>query len=228
MFLTLSVNIKNKKILFIGSGRIAEHKIKNVINYEPSICVIGIEATDYILNLNKNNMISYYKKEFNDDDIENDYFMVFAATSNRELNKNISILCKNKNILCDNVSDHNYSDVITPVNIKIDCIDISINTNGENPELTKELKKDINCYYLLGNLYIKTDNKNALNDIVNYLLINDSKKPNEKLSKYLYFEGKYSMAIEYSDKLDRGNRILADSYYYSGNYGRALEIYKNI
>ena len=140
MFLTLSINIKNKKILFIGSGKIAERKIKNVITYEPSICVIGIKATDYILNLNKNNMISYYKKEFNDDDIENDYFMVFAATSNRELNKNISILCKNKNILCDNVSDHNYSDVITPVNIKIDCIDISINTNGENPELTKELK----------------------------------------------------------------------------------------
>ncbi len=140
MFLTLSVNIKNKKILFIGSGRIAEHKIKNVINYEPSICVIGIEATDYILNLNKNNMISYYKREFNEDDIKNDYFMVFAATNNSELNKNISVLCKNKNILCDNVSDHNYSDVITPVNIRIDCIDISINTNGEEPGLTKELK----------------------------------------------------------------------------------------
>ncbi len=140
MFLTFSINIKNKKILFIGSGKLAEHKIKNVINHEPSIHVIGIEATDYILNLNKSNMISYYKKEFNEDDIKNDYFMVFAATNNRELNKNISILCKNKNILCDNVSDHNYSDVITPVNIKIDYIDISINTNGENPGLTKELK----------------------------------------------------------------------------------------
>ncbi len=106
------------------------------------------------------------------------------------------------------------------------------NNDYENAEIILkkciELKRDINCYYLLGSIYIKTNNKKALNDTVNYLLINDSKKPNEKLSKYLYFEGKYGMAIEYADKLDRGNKILADSYYYNGNYGRALEIYKNI
>ena len=48
MFLTFSINIKNKKILFLGSGKIAEHKIKNIINYEPSIYVIGMEATDYV------------------------------------------------------------------------------------------------------------------------------------------------------------------------------------
>ncbi len=91
-----------------------------------------------------------------------------------------------------------------------------------------ELKNDINCYYLLGDLYIKTDNGNGLNDIVDYLLINDNKKPNEKLSKYLYFDGKYDMAIEYADTSDMENKILADSYYYSGKYGKALNIYKNI
>ncbi len=140
MFIPFSINIKNKKILFIGSGKIAERKIKNIINYEPLIYVIGIEATDYIINLNKNNKIIYYQKEFNDNDINNNYFIVFASTDNKELNKKISILCNNKNILCDNVSDHNYSDIITPANMKIDSINISISTDGKNPELTKELK----------------------------------------------------------------------------------------
>ncbi len=91
-----------------------------------------------------------------------------------------------------------------------------------------ELKKDLKCYYLAGDLYVKINDKNNLSDIINYLLINNNKKPDEKLFGYLYFEGEYNIAIEYADKSDKENRMLADAYYCNGNYGRSLEIYKNI
>ncbi|WP_175266534.1 hypothetical protein [Acidiplasma cupricumulans] len=47
-----------------------------------------------------------------------------------------------------------------------------------------------------------------------------------RIARYLFYTGNYKQSIDYMILSDNTNQMLADAYYYSGNYENALIIYK--
>ena len=142
-FFPVSIDINNKNILVIGAGKIALRKVETLLNYNCNIIVITKDILEEkFLELEKNNKIKILKnQEFEEKFLEN-IFLVVVATDNEVLNKNISQLCMNKNILVNNITSKNDMNVRFASIYEKDDIQIAISANG-NPKKAVEIKHKI-------------------------------------------------------------------------------------
>ena len=142
-FFPVSIDINNKNILVIGAGKIALRKVETLLNYNCNIIVITKDILEEkFLELEKNNKIKILKnQEFEEKFLEN-FFLVIAATDNEVLNKNISQLCINKNILVNNITSKDDMNVRFASIYEKDDIQIAISASG-NPKKAIEIKNKI-------------------------------------------------------------------------------------
>ena len=142
-FFPVSIDLNNKNILVIGAGKIALRKVETLLNYNCNIIVITKDILEEkFLELEKNNKIKILKnQEFDKKFLEN-IFLVIAATDNEVLNKNISQLCINKNILVNNITSKDDMNVRFASIYEKDDIQIAISANG-NPKKAVEIKNKI-------------------------------------------------------------------------------------
>ena len=142
-FFPVSIDLNNKNVLVIGAGKIALRKITTLLNYNCNIIVITKEVLEEkFLELEKNNKIKIFKNQEFEEKFLQDIFLVVVATDNKVLNKNISQLCMNKNILVNNITSKNDMNVRFASIYEKDDIQIAISANG-NPKKAVEIKNKI-------------------------------------------------------------------------------------
>lgn len=147
MWFPLFVNLKNKKVLVIGGGKVAFKKISKIMEYEADITIIAENIPEEKLLELKNLKIENNRKiENNKDEIEKlveEYFLVIAATDNEELNENIAEICDSKGILVNNVSSKTKMNSMFGGIVKNDEFQIAISTNGKNCKRSRAMKSEI-------------------------------------------------------------------------------------
>ncbi|WYW09191.1 bifunctional precorrin-2 dehydrogenase/sirohydrochlorin ferrochelatase [Fusobacterium nucleatum] len=142
-FFPVSIDLNNKNILVIGAGKIALRKVETLMSYNCNILIITKDILEEkFLELEKENKIKILKnQEFEEKFLEN-IFLVVVATDNEVLNKNISQLCINKNILVNNITSKDDMNVRFMSTYEKDDIQIAISANG-NPKKAVEIKNKI-------------------------------------------------------------------------------------
>ena len=147
MWFPLFVNLKNKKVLVIGGGKVAFKKISKIMEYEADITVITENIPEEKLLELKNLKIENNRKiENNKDEIEKlveEYFLVITATDNEELNENIAEICDSKGILINNVSSKTKMNSMFGGIVKNDEFQIAISTSGKNCKRSRAMKSEI-------------------------------------------------------------------------------------
>ena len=147
MWFPLFVNLKNKKVLVIGGGKVAFKKISKIMEYEADITVIAENiAEEKLLELKNLKIENNRKIENNKDEIEKlveEYFLVIAATDNEELNENIAEICDSKGILINNVSSKTKMNSMFGGIVKNDEFQIAISTSGKNCKRSRAMKSKI-------------------------------------------------------------------------------------
>ena len=147
MWFPLFVNLKNKKVLVIGGGKVAFKKIIKIMEYEADITVIAENiAEEKLLELKNLKIENNRKIENNKDEIEKlveEYFLVIAATDNEELNENIAEICDSKGILVNNVSSKTKMNSMFGGIVKNDEFQIAISTSGKNCKRSRAMKSEI-------------------------------------------------------------------------------------
>ena len=142
-FFPVSIDLNNKNILIIGAGKIALRKVETLLNYNCNINVITKEVLEEkFLELEKDNKIKILKNQEFKEKFLQDIFLVVVATDNEVLNKNISQLCMNKNILVNNITSKNDMNVRFASIYEKDDIQIAISANG-NSKKAVEIKNKI-------------------------------------------------------------------------------------
>ncbi|WP_339011883.1 bifunctional precorrin-2 dehydrogenase/sirohydrochlorin ferrochelatase [Fusobacterium animalis] len=142
-FFPVSIDLNNKNILVIGAGKIALRKVETLMSYNCNILVITKDILEEkFLELEKNNKIKILKNQEFEEKFLQDIFLVIAATDNEVLNKNISQLCINKNILVNNITSKDDMNVRFASIYEKDDIQIAISANG-NPKKAVEIKNKI-------------------------------------------------------------------------------------
>ena len=147
MWFPLFVNLKNKKVLVIGGGKVAFKKISKIMEYEADITVIAENiAEEKLMELENLRIENNRKIENNKDEIEKlveEYFLVIAATDNEELNENIAEICDSKGILINNVSSKTKMNSMFGGIVKNDEFQIAISTSGKNCKRSRAMKSEI-------------------------------------------------------------------------------------
>ena len=142
-FFPVSIDLNNKNVLVIGAGKIALRKVETLLNYNCNIIVITKEILEEkFLELERNDKIKILKNQEFKEKFLQDIFLVVVATDNEVLNKNISQLCMNKNILVNNITSKDDMNVRFMSIYEKDDIQIAISANG-NPKKAVEIKNKI-------------------------------------------------------------------------------------
>ena len=138
----INLDLKNKKVLIIGAGKVAFRKFQRLLETEAEIKIISPHFNQDFLPYFKNNLEQYefIKRKYKKSDL-NDVFLVFAATDNKKVNKNIACLAKKNNILINVVDNAEISDFTLPAVVKRGELLLTVASGSYLPALSKKIKK---------------------------------------------------------------------------------------
>ncbi len=127
VFLPVNARIDDKKILFVGGGNIAMHKIQTVELYTRNITVVAPEIHDEL----KGRGFELVRKEYEEGDLDG-FFLVYAATDSIEVNRRIKKDAAARGIMVNVVDNRELSDFISPAIFKEEEMTVAISSNGQN------------------------------------------------------------------------------------------------
>lgn len=143
MYYPLMVDLSARKILIVGGGNIGYRKAHSLLQYGPHIEVLSKEIDDRFYELEG---ISVILDQYDESYLEG-AFLVFGATSSKEVNSKIASDCRKRNILFNNVSLSGQSNFISPSIYGNENFLIATSTMGKFPFLSKYLKEIFEIEY---------------------------------------------------------------------------------
>jgi len=99
LFFPLFADLHGRKALIAGGGKIAERRIKVLLDFGADITVISPEVGEYIENAASLGRICLLKRNYQEGDVAAlTPFLVIAATSDRQANHQIAVEAKSLDI----------------------------------------------------------------------------------------------------------------------------------
>ena len=136
-------DIEDMDCLVVGGGSVAWHKVEILAEYDVNIHIVAVSASERLKETaDSNKRIDIRIREFRDSDINGMDFVV-AATGNRELDMNISKLCKKQRIPVNVVDIKEACSFIFPAVIYKEPLLVTVSSGGASPALVAKIKRDI-------------------------------------------------------------------------------------
>lgn len=136
------VDLRAKKAVVIGAGKIATRRIQTLTQFCGDITVVAPEATEAVQSLAADGQITFLQKPYERDDLYG-ADLVLAATDDPKLNDEIHSVCKCLGILVNICSDQRKCDFQFPGIVKDEEIVIGINAAGTDHHKVKKLRECI-------------------------------------------------------------------------------------
>ncbi len=136
------ISLEDKNILVVGGGNVAYRKIEKLLPFNPNLFVVSKELSKKTEDLLKKHNIPFKKKAFEFSDLEN-IDIVIIAVDDIDLQKDIYMYTRDKNILVNAVDSPDYCDFIFPAYIKKGDLVIGISTSGKVPGLSAKIREFI-------------------------------------------------------------------------------------
>ena len=185
MNMPLMIDLSNKKVVIVGGGKVATRRAKTLLAYTKHIHVVSPTITDTLQKYLETKQITYEKKHFEPQDVEN-ADVVIAATNQSNVNNDVGAALS-KNVLFNHAGQADLGNVTFPNFLKRDKLTISVSTDGASPKLGQRIIKDL---------------KDTYNEDYSMYI------------QFLYESRQYikSLKIEPSDKQALLEQILSDKY----------------
>jgi siroheme synthase-like protein len=98
-FFPLFIDMSGRKALIAGGGKVAERRIKVLLDFGADITVISPEVSEYLENAASVGTIRLLRRKYQEGDIAAiTPFLVIAATSDRRINHQIALEAKSLDI----------------------------------------------------------------------------------------------------------------------------------
>jgi len=136
------LNLCGKNVLVVGGGNVALRKTKSLLKAGAFVFLVSPEINNGFDQLKNNNNFFVKIKSFEKEDISG-MFLVFSATDNKSLNKDVMLLCRENGTLCNIADAGEDSDFIVPSSIKRGDLTLAVSTGGKSPALSRKLRQDL-------------------------------------------------------------------------------------
>ena len=127
IFLPVCLNITDKKILVVGGGKVALHKISSILKYTKNITVLSPEFAEGILDLG----LETIKEKYSPDYLP-PFFLIYACTNNKKLNLKIKNDANKIGKLVNICDSPKFCDFTSPAIHKIKNMSVAVSSNSED------------------------------------------------------------------------------------------------
>src|ERR1700761_20340 len=107
------LDLKNRPVLVVGGGNIAEGKIEQLLKAEAKIHIVSPELTTTLAGYVERGMITHRRGEFSADDL-NGVMLVISATNSQPVNETVAQAAAERGLLCNVVDQPKLCNFITP------------------------------------------------------------------------------------------------------------------
>lgn len=135
----INLNIKGKVCTVIGGGKVAERKVKNILFCGGIVRVVSPDLTDLLANWVKRKKVDYVQDEYHRRHLRG-ASLVFAATSDRRVNAQISKDAARIGLLVDVADSAKESTFIIPAVLRKKGITIAVSTGGLSPSKSVRIR----------------------------------------------------------------------------------------
>ncbi|WP_186580546.1 NAD(P)-binding protein [Aquibacillus kalidii] len=141
----LMIDMKDKKVVVVGGGKVAERRVSSLLDMKCNIFVISPAITDRLQSYHNKKLIQWKEKYFSKSDLD-EAFLTIAATNDTAVNKEVSISIP-PNSLINTVDSAEQGNVQFPIQVKRGKLSIAVSTNGASPTLAKKIQQELAKQY---------------------------------------------------------------------------------
>ncbi len=137
------LNLKGKKTIVIGGGKVAERKILSLLKAGSDIKVISPYLTKRLEKERLNGRIEHICRQYRRIDLKN-AFLVIAATEHPVINEQVS---KNAPCLVNVVDTPSFFNFIVPSIMNRGLLNMAVSTSGISPALSRLIRRELEKLY---------------------------------------------------------------------------------
>jgi precorrin-2 dehydrogenase/sirohydrochlorin ferrochelatase len=144
MFYPVMLNLTGKRTVVVGGGEVAWRKVQDLLDAGAMVTVISPEVHAGIQKISRENgeMISIERRKYERGDL-NGAFLVFCATDDSAVNREVFREAEQLNIFINAVDDPENCSFIVPSSIHRGDLIVAVSTSGASPSLAAKIRKDI-------------------------------------------------------------------------------------
>ena len=136
------LKLAGRPCLVVGAGDVAEGKISGLLDASAKVRVVAPEATQQVQSWAAAGQIEWLARPCEPSDLDG-MFLVVAATSDAELQQDISAEARRRGVLCNVVDVPELCDFYYPAVAHRGALQIAISTSGQSPALAQRLRKEL-------------------------------------------------------------------------------------
>jgi uroporphyrinogen-III synthase len=133
---------KLARVIVIGGGKVAERKVKALLEANITPTMISPELTQGLLELKVQEKIVHLEKRYDPTDLQNTE-LVIAATNDTSINEQIANDALIHKLLCNVVDNPELGNVHTVANIRRGDLLVTVSSSGKAPALTRYVKEGL-------------------------------------------------------------------------------------
>ena len=141
-YFPIYLDLKNKNILFIGTGHEAEPKLLQLLETEAKLKLVSENRPSYLEKFAEFKNFIFEQRKFTESDLDG-IWLVISTLEDRNMNEYIYEAAANRNIFCNVVDVTELCTFIFPAIVSRDDVNISISTSGKSPALAQNIKEKI-------------------------------------------------------------------------------------
>jgi precorrin-2 dehydrogenase / sirohydrochlorin ferrochelatase len=145
-FFPLMLDLRGRRCLVVGAGKVAAGKIDGLLNHQAKIVVVSPRAVRGIQAKARAGTLVWRQRVFSSQDVKG-AFLVIAATNSSNVNGAVFRACRAKRVLCNSVDDPEHCDFFYPAVVRRGPLQIAISTNGNLPALAARLRKELDAQF---------------------------------------------------------------------------------
>ena len=142
MFYPLFIELRNKPVLVVGGGQVAERKVDSLLQAEAAVTVVAPSLTSQLKKWEADGSIQTKLRRFEETDLEN-ALLVISATDETETQERVATLARARGILINTVDEPRLCDFIVPAVIRHGDVIVAISTSGKSPALAAALRTKV-------------------------------------------------------------------------------------
>jgi uroporphyrin-III C-methyltransferase/precorrin-2 dehydrogenase/sirohydrochlorin ferrochelatase len=138
-YLPVFYQIKQRPCLVVGGGAVAARKVSLLRKAGADVTVVSPEVCDELASLAAANKVRHVRRTFAAEDLDN-CALVIAATDQRDVNEQISLAAKSRNLPVNVVDNPDICSFIMPSIIDRSPVQIAVSTGGTSPVLARLIR----------------------------------------------------------------------------------------
>lgn len=137
-FMPITIRIDGRRILFVGGGATAMHKLQTVLGFTRELTLLAPELDSEVAALG----LRHIQKVYESSDLEG-CLLVYACSGDAELDRRVLADAQERGILCNIVDNRNDSDFISPAVFLHDGMCVAVSSDGRQARRSVEWRNKI-------------------------------------------------------------------------------------